>query len=126
VFGRPKREVKSLSKGDKMKTMLALVLAAGLVLPGTLWAGQGKHGFSVDDKVKHMTEKLGLTSEQQSSLRAILEEKKEKMEALHEQMRALREEHREKIRAVLTDEQKAKYDEMKKNGKKKDGRGKKD
>lgn len=105
------------------KSLLAGVLLGGLMAltaPTTpAHAGSGCkmkccHDFSVDEKLEKMTKKLGLTTEQQASIRTILEEKKTKMEGLKEQMKSSGDETQEKIKAVLTDEQKTKYDDMKK------------
>lgn len=110
------------------KTVLTGVFLSGLLtamIPvTTLHAdyGRGKkgpHEFSVDEKVERMTKKLDLTSEQQSSIRTILEDKKSKMQSLHEQMKTLQDETQQKIDAVLTAEQKAKHEEMKNEGKEK-------
>src|SRR5438093_885217 len=69
----------------------------------------GHHRFSVDDRVRQMTEHLNLTAEQQSKARAILEESKGKMDALAAQMKSLHEKIDQDIQAILTDEQKKKF-----------------
>jgi periplasmic protein CpxP/Spy len=101
--------------------LLALSAFSSPVQAGSKCEMKCCHEFSVDAKLEKMTKKLNLTSEQQASIRTILEEKKTKMEGLKEQMKSSGEETQEKIKAVLTDEQKTKYEEMKK-----DNMGKKD
>ncbi len=71
-------------------------------------------------KEKHMdklTRELNLTSDQQSKVKAAFDEQKPKIEALHKEMaekrKALMEETDGKIEAVLTPEQKTKYEKIK-------------
>jgi len=80
---------------------------------------------SVDDQLKNLTEKLGLTDDQQAKVKPILEDAHSQMATLmqDESMsredkmakgRSLRETTNGKIRDVLTDDQKKKFDEMQK------------
>ena len=103
-----------------------VVLGLALSLSQILQAHCGKcgvegdhtpHAERMDKKMDHMSEKLGLTAEQQTQIEAIKNEKQEKIKALHEEAQA-------KIKAVLTDEQKAKFDGMKCGPECKDGCGK--
>ncbi len=66
--------------------------------------------------MKMLTEKLSLTQEQQTKIKAILSDEKQAMDALrddtsidretgHEKMESILKNHREKIRALLTPEQ---------------------
>jgi Spy/CpxP family protein refolding chaperone len=98
-----------MSKIFLRTAVLSAGLALSFALSGPASAGQGKGEFSVDKKLQHMTEKLSLTPEQQSSVRAVLEEKKAKMDAGE---KADWGSYKDRIRAVLTDEQKSAYDAM--------------
>lgn len=82
--------------------------------------GKGPHG----DPLKALTEKLGLTEEQQTKIKAIFEDEKKtgkairedkslSKDAAHAKMDENRKTHREQVRAVLTPEQQKKFDEMK-------------
>ncbi len=83
----------------------------------------GPGGFGPEERLKMMTEKLGLTQEQQDKIKAIYAKNADAMKAFREKGREnLTEEDREKIKAamkaqleevqaVLTDEQKAKMKE---------------
>jgi periplasmic protein CpxP/Spy len=85
--------------------------------------GRG-HGMpTVDEQVQHMTQKLSLTSDQQSQVKSILENERQQMEALHndtstadqdkrQKFQTMRQENSSKIRDVLNDDQKKKYDAM--------------
>jgi Spy/CpxP family protein refolding chaperone len=99
------------------KVMGSVLLSGFLALGGLVQAGEGKagHGYSIEHKMEKLTKKLNLTPDQQASIRAILEEQKAKKEGLtsKEQKQAVRLETQQRIRAVLTDEQKAKYDAIK-------------
>ena len=82
-----------------------------------------KAGMDVDDFMKDLTAKLNLTADQQTKIRAILvegheqaravrddaslskEEKHTKMQAAHDAMQA-------KVRELLTDDQKPKFDQV--------------
>jgi Spy/CpxP family protein refolding chaperone len=90
--------------------------------------GQGHHrrGMpSVDDQVKHLTEQLSLTDDQQSKVKAIVQDAHDQMAKLMQdesmsredrmtKMRSLHEAATGKIRDILTDEQKKKFDDMQK------------
>ena len=88
--------------------------------------GHGRGMPTVDEQVQHMTQALNLTSDQESQIKTILTSEREQMEALHkdtstsqqdkmDKMRTLRQENSTKIRDVLNDDQKKKYDAMEKN-----------
>lgn len=77
--------------------------------------------MNVDKELSHMTKRYALTGDQQTQVRAILEDEKKKTDALsHDsslepedmftQMKAIREDQNTRIAAVLTDEQRAKYE----------------
>jgi hypothetical protein len=70
----------------------------------------------VNEKLEKLDDKLELTDEQESDIRAILNDKFEDMRNAKddpEELRNIKEEKKAEIRGVLTDEQKAKYDRMK-------------
>lgn len=92
---------------------------------------QGGHGHmgmgpgmgNVDDHVKELTTKLNLTADQQTKVKAILEENHQQMQATmndqsmskedkHAKMKSMHDSIHAKVRAVLTDEQKPKFDAM--------------
>ena len=56
-----------------------------------------------------MTKKLDLTKEQQDNILPILEDKHEKMEALHKQMKEMRQNAMAQIEAQLTPDQQEKF-----------------
>ncbi len=80
---------------------------------------------SVEDQVKGLTERLSLTEEQQGKVKTILEDQRSQMQKVMQdesmaredkmaKARSLRETATGKIREVLTDEQKKKFDDMQK------------
>ena len=123
-----------------MKSMLKLPLVAvalSLAAPFTFAQDQdapppppaGERGGQFKggpggDRLKMLSDKLGLTEEQKTKVKAILEDEMQKGKALredksldrdaaHAKMQEIRKTHREQIRAVLTPEQQKKFDEMK-------------
>jgi len=68
-------------------------------------------------KMEKMTGSLGLTEEQVPQMEALIKEKVEKKKAIFEEssgkIKAVKEEYSAKIQALLTDDQKVKYEEMK-------------
>jgi Spy/CpxP family protein refolding chaperone len=92
---------------------------------------QGGHGHmgmgpgmgNVDDHVKELTTKLNLTANQQTKVKAILEEHHQQMQAMmkddsiskddkHAKMMSMHDSVHAKVRDILTDEQKPKFDAM--------------
>lgn len=84
----------------------------------------GRHGWNPDRRAEMMQKRLGLSGDQTAQVKAILIDEQAKMEALRAnassgsansrgQGMALRQEEDAKIEAVLTPDQKAKYEEMK-------------
>lgn len=66
-----------------------------------------------DDRwVEHMKKTLNLTEQQVGELKKIHEETKTEREALREQHRALHQKMAERLKGVLTEEQRKKFDEM--------------
>jgi Spy/CpxP family protein refolding chaperone len=86
------------------KTIAILLASAGLVTGALAYANHpgedGKHG---EMRLQHMKEELNLTADQEAKIRAIFQKQQEKMKAIHEQTR-------DSIAAVLTADQKAKFE----------------
>lgn len=102
-----------------MKRLAALLLLAALP---TL-AEKGDHGkkgpMEAPDpkemaakRADHLEGALGLNAEQKAKVKAILEAEMTEMQALHKRLEELRRGNHEKIRALLNDEQKEKFDTM--------------
>ncbi len=92
-----------------------LLLSVALSLFGaSAWADGDDHGYGHDPKshLEKLTKKLDLTKEQQDKILPIIEEKHQRMEALHEQMKEIRQQAMGKIEAELTPEQQKKWKEM--------------
>ena len=76
------------------------------------------------ENLKHLTEKLSLTQDQQTKIKPIIEDEKKSLDALRDdttvakdakraKFTEIRKTHREQIRALLTPEQLKKYDGLK-------------
>ena len=92
-----------------------LLLSVALSLFGaSAWADGDDHGYGHDPKshLEKLTKKLDLTKEQQDKILPIIEEKHQRMEALHEQMKEIRQQAMGKIESELTPEQQKKWKEM--------------
>ena len=85
--------------------------------------GMGPGMGNVDDHVKELTTKLNLTADQQTKVKAILEENHQQMQATmkdeslskedkHARMKSMHDSIHSKVRDILTDEQKPKFDAM--------------
>lgn len=92
---------------------------------GATAEGQGMHrGMpSVDERVQHLTKALNLTADQQAKVKSILEDQKNQMASLKQDTSMSQQDRRakfqqiheastQKIRDVLNDDQKAKFDQM--------------
>ena len=92
---------------------LTLIIAMSM-LASTGWAGKkgGGYGHDPATKLEKLTKKLSLTQEQQAKILPILEEKSQKMKALHEQMKEARQQAVGKIEAELTPEQQETFKKM--------------
>jgi Spy/CpxP family protein refolding chaperone len=106
---------------------LALLASAALAQQGPPKGGDQPQGQrrgmpSVDDQLKNLTDRLSLTADQQTKIKPILEDQSQQMQALMKddslsqddrraKGRSIRESTNTKIRDVLTDDQKKKYDE---------------
>jgi Spy/CpxP family protein refolding chaperone len=90
--------------------------------------GYGNHGpENPDRRVARLTKALNLSSDQASQIKSILTDGQQQMQALrqdtsvqgpdrHARMMALRQAEETKIKGVLTDDQKAKFDAMQAQG----------
>jgi Spy/CpxP family protein refolding chaperone len=109
--------------------LLAMALTVSLSALAQMGMGQGggRHGQgqmpSVDDRVKQLTKQLDLNSDQQKQVRSILQDQMDQMQKLRDDNSTPREERRpkmmqihqgatDKIRALLNDDQKKKFDAM--------------
>jgi len=106
--------------------MLALLVPAALVAQGG-WGGghqgRGRNMPSVDDQIKNLTKQLDLTETQQTQVKTILQDQRDQMKKIMQDSSGSREDkwskardiHQQasgKIRDLLTDEQKPKYDKL--------------
>jgi Spy/CpxP family protein refolding chaperone len=109
-----------------------IIVGMSLLASSAVWvhAGHGdKYGMyhhgdmpsieeRVDKKMEKMTKNLDLTPEQQTAIRAILQQKFEEGQKVHEEvrekMKALHDTTQSAIQAELTPEQKEKYEAQKK------------
>ena len=83
-----------------------------LTVSSAAFAKEGHHG----DPQKHLdrlTKKLELTDQQRGQVEQIVNDYRGRMESLRSQMEALQKEKHEKISAILTPEQKEKFEKMK-------------
>jgi Spy/CpxP family protein refolding chaperone len=121
-------------KKIRLLTLLAACLFAVAARaqqnPPAQESGDHKHGShmghdmgSVDDHVKELSTKLNLTADQQTRVKAIMEEHHQQMEAMmkdgslskedkHAKMQTMHDSVHAKVREILTDEQKPKFDAM--------------
>ena len=113
---------------NRFQFILPLAAAGFLVTATSVFAEDEKPkarnaGHAPGERLKMMTEKLGLTEEQQGKLKAIFEKNMPKAKALREDSTLSKEDRRAKmielrkgeadeIRAVLTPEQQEKLKEM--------------
>ena len=84
----------------------------------------GHHGpMSPDEELIHLTKALSLTSDQQTQIKPILQDRSDQMMQMHQdaslsreakgaKMKSLDDESNTKVEAVLNDQQKAKYEKM--------------
>ena len=121
-----------------MKQVTTAIFAALLLLGLTAFAqqqnpsgqaqpsgdqGQARHAMpSVDDQLKNLTDKLSLTADQQAKIKPILQDTQTQAQAVMKdsslsqddrraKMRSLHESSSAKIRDVLNDDQKKKFDD---------------
>lgn len=95
----------------------------GDAMPGGPGGPHHEHGQREEHRIEHMTKALNLTPDQVTQVKAIDATSHEQMRALHEdtatapadkraKMMAIHEDSMGKVRALLTDEQKSKFDAM--------------
>jgi Spy/CpxP family protein refolding chaperone len=86
--------------------------------------GMGGHGgghMDPDQRLAHMTKRYNLTADQQSQIKPILQDEQQQMQAMradtstsrddkHAKMMSMHQENQQKIEAVLTDQQKQKFE----------------
>ncbi len=110
----------ALVAGFSSTALLAQPPAGG---PGGDRPGRGMQ-MSAEDRLKQLSEALGITDEQKTQIKPILEEeiaalkaifddKSLEREARREKMKAVRDSAASKIEAILTPEQKAKFEKIK-------------
>lgn len=98
------------------KIILSCLLMFSLAGAGTAWACGGKHKkFDVEKRVEKMTEKLDLTQQQVPQVRSIMQEKQQAMKSLHDQAKTMRGEgaDRETIKSSLKNDRMAIYERTK-------------
>jgi periplasmic protein CpxP/Spy len=122
-----------LMKQIRLLAFLATCLFALAALaqqnPPAQGSGEHKHGQmgqqmgNVDEHVKELSTKLDLTADQQTKVKAILQENHEQMQAMmkdqsmskedkHAKMQSMHDSVHAKVREVLNDDQKKKFDAM--------------
>ncbi|MCQ8103628.1 hypothetical protein NP590_05895 [Methylomonas sp. SURF-2] len=88
-----------------------LIIALALALPLTVGAFPGGHDGDFKghkgDRIEHLAQKLDLSAEQKQQLQQVFEEQ-------HAKREALRQETDQRLQTVLTPEQMAKFEDMKK------------
>jgi len=119
-------------KNNAIRFLILAFAFAALSLPALAQgapagAGEGpgpRHGMpSVDERVQHMTKMLNLSDDQQTKVKSILQDEHDQMVSLkqntsmsqedqHAKFQQIRQASNSKIRDVLNDEQKAKFDQM--------------
>lgn len=105
--------------------LLSLTATFGFVLTGGVALAQrgNRQPPSVDEQVKRLSDRLNLTSDQQSKIKPILEDQRTQMEAVRNdsslsredrmaKMRTIRQSSTAKVRDTLNDDQKKQYDAM--------------
>src|SRR5215813_6671992 len=130
-----------LLKGDSMQSHIRTLLCALLFAVGVLACSSSapaqvqdekEPGIwppdsipSVENQLKDLTEKLNLSKEQQASIKSVLEDQRQQMQAevkggtlsredRKSDLRRIRETTSSKIRDLLNDEQQARFDQMEK------------
>ena len=125
----------------KKLSLVAALAIGGLVACSTLATAQdsgtnsvakkGKRGFpTVEQQMERMTTTLTLTDDQKPKVKAVLEDSSKKRQeimsdtsldraAIREKMQPIMDEQNKKMKAILTDDQYTKYQEMNQRGGKK-------
>lgn len=91
------------------KKIITIALALALPLTAAAFPGGHDGGFKghKGDRIEHLAKKLDLSNEQKDQLKQVFEEQQAKREALHQ-------ETEQRMQTVLTPEQMAKFEEIKK------------
>jgi hypothetical protein len=82
---------------------------------------RGGHMMDPDQRLAHMTKRYNLTADQQSQIKPILQDEQQQMQSMHSdtsmsrddkmaKMKSMHEADNQKIEAVLTDDQKQKFE----------------
>jgi periplasmic protein CpxP/Spy len=112
-----------------LATFLFAVTALAQQTPPAQGSGEHKHGQmgngmgNVDEHVKELSTKLDLTADQQAKVKAILQENHQQMQAMmkdqslskedkHAKMQSMHDSVHAKVREVLNEDQKKKFDAM--------------
>ena len=125
----------------KKLSLIAALAIGGLMACSTLATAQdstnnvpkkgGKRGMqTVEQQMQRYTDQLTLTDDQKPKVKAVLEESSKKRQeimgdtsldrsAIREKMQPIMEEQNKKMKAILTDDQYTKYQEMNQRGGKK-------
>ena len=111
-------------------TLVFIAMAGLLASPVMAGAGKGHHKRTPAEKLDKLTKKLSLTDEQRAAILPILEDKRQKMKALHNQMKEVRQNAMAQVEAQLTPEQQEKFKKAREKRQRKmekyrDGHGKK-
>lgn len=116
-------QLKTMQKERTMKKVIYLMIAAFLMsaTPSMVYACPWMDSTSIEEKtekyMEKLTSKLSLTEEQAAQVETFVTEKLTKKKAIWDakmaEIKVVKEEFSTKIKTVLTDEQKVKYDEMK-------------
>ena len=88
---------------------------------GNMQGHGGRHGMDPAEQLAHMTKRYNLTADQQTQLKPILAEHQQEMMTLHAdtsmsrpdkmaKMQSMQQDHAQKVEAVLTPEQKTKFE----------------
>ncbi len=106
----------------KKNILMVSIAVLGLSAATFLWAGKNDAchvdpGAKVDARVEHMSKKLKLTDDQKAKVKQILTAQSPKMDEAHQQMMEANQNAGKEIEAVLTPEQKQKFEKMNKKGK---------
>ena len=112
----------------KRLSLIAAMVLGGLVACSTLATAQDatpkkKARFTPEQQLERMTTQLNLTDEQKPKVKAVLEETSKKMQEIRnapdfdrshmrEKMQPVMEKQNEKMKAILTEDQFKKYQEM--------------
>ena len=95
-----------------------LVFACGLItglLADHLWEGHSVRAVSVSSEsrphvIEMVRQELALTDEQTRKVEAILDDASQQFNTLHTQAHGVRQQSMERIRAILTEQQKPKFE----------------